>query len=249
MKTAVFTLVVAAVVASFLLLKLPFAEVFSSTGAAQMGAYARGFFPPDFSGEFVARAAHGTVETLAVSAVGTLLAGFLGLLLALPAASRRFFVRQPARLFLNGLRAVPELVWAAIMVLAAGLGPLAGTLALAFHTAGVLGRLFAESIENTPPEPADALRLLGSRPATAFLYGAWPNLAPQFLAYLLYRWENNIRMAAILGFVGAGGLGQMLYVSLSLFQQRQAATLILAMLALVILVDAASAALRRRLSV
>jgi phosphonate transport system permease protein len=133
------------------------------------------------------------------------------------------------------------------MVMAAGLGPFAGTLALALHTAGVIGRLFAETLENTPPEPTQALRLSGARPVPAFLYGTMPNVTPQLVAYTLYRWEINIRMAAILGVVGAGGLGQILYVSLSLFQQQQALTVIIAMLVLVAVVDAASAWLRARL--
>ncbi|MGH8756203.1 MAG: PhnE/PtxC family ABC transporter permease, partial [Burkholderiales bacterium] len=170
-----------------------------------------------------------------------------GLLLALPAAGRLGAVlRAIARFLLNFLRSVPELVWAAIMVLAAGLGPFAGTLALAAHTTGVLGRLFGETLENTPPEPALALLHSGSPRMAAFMYGTFPGIFPQLVAYTLYRWENNIRMATILGFVGAGGLGQMLYFSLSLFQQQQAFTVILAMLFLVTIVDAISAWLRGR---
>jgi phosphonate transport system permease protein len=114
------------------------------------------------------------------------------------------------------------------------------------HTTGVLGRLFAEALENTPPEPAEAIRLQGGNPVLAFCYGTLPNLCPQLLAYSLYRWENNIRMASVLGFVGAGGLGQMLYVSLSLFQEAQASTVILAMLVLVLGVDSLSAWSRQR---
>jgi len=112
----------------------------------------------------------------------------------------------------------------------------------------VIGRLFAESLENTPAEPAGALRLSGSPASLAFLYGTMPNVVPQLVAYALYRWEINIRMAAILGVVGAGGLGQMLYFSLSLFQQQQAMTVIIAMLILVVIVDGASAWLRKRLA-
>lgn len=149
-------------------------------------------------------------------------------------------------MLLNGLRAIPELVWAALTVLAAGLGPNAGTLALALHTAGVLGRLFAEALENAPPEPAAAIRLQGGSQVAAFCFGTLPNLWPQLLAYSLYRWENNIRMASVLGFVGAGGLGQMLYATLSLFQEAQASTVIIAMLVLVLLVDALSDVLRQR---
>lgn len=110
-----------------------------------------------------------------MSAIGTLLAALLGLLFALPAAGRFGVPAQSlARLLLNALRAVPELVWGALMVLAAGLGQNAGTLALALHTGGVLGRLFAEALENTPAQPAEALRLAGSGRLAAFAYGTLP---------------------------------------------------------------------------
>jgi phosphonate transport system permease protein len=131
------------------------------------------------------------------------------------------------------------------MVLAAGLGPFAGSLALALHTGGVLGRLFAETLENAPREPAQALRDTGSGATAAFLYGTLPVVLPQWTSYALYRWEYNIRMAAVLGFVGAGGLGQMLYVSLSVFKTHEAATLIFSMVLIVTVVDVLSAWLRR----
>ncbi|MGB8924242.1 MAG: phosphonate ABC transporter, permease protein PhnE [Pseudomonas sp.] len=236
-----------AVVASFGYLELDLGDLGSSASLKQMGAYAQRFLSPDLSATHMQAIFKGAMETLAMSALGTLLAAVFGILLALPAAGRFGWPLQSAsRLLLNGLRAIPELVWAALMVLAAGLGPNAGTLALALHTTGVLGRLFAEALENTPPEPAEAIRLQGGNPVLAFCYGTLPNLAPQLLAYCLYRWENNIRMASVLGFVGAGGLGQMLYVSLSLFQEAQASTVILAMLILVLGVDSLSAWSRQR---
>ncbi|MGH8753723.1 MAG: phosphonate ABC transporter, permease protein PhnE [Burkholderiales bacterium] len=232
---------------SFHYLSLDLMHFFLPESLAQMKNYIVSFFPPDLSHEYLTRIAQGTMETLAISAIGTGLAAFFGLLLALPAAGRLgLTLRGIARFFLNFLRSVPELVWAAIMVLAAGLGPFAGTLALAAHTTGVLGRLFGETLENTPPEPALALLHSGSPRMAAFVYGTFPGIFPQLVAYTLYRWENNIRMATILGFVGAGGLGQMLYFSLSLFQQKQAFTVILAMLVLVAIVDATSAWLRGR---
>ncbi|MFJ5254898.1 phosphonate ABC transporter, permease protein PhnE [Pseudomonas sp. NPDC088414] len=236
-----------AVIASFGYLELDLGELGSANSLKQMGAYAQRFLSPDLSATHLQAILKGALETLAMSALGTLLAAVFGILLALPAAGRFGWPLQSAsRLLLNGLRAIPELVWAALMVLAAGLGPNAGTLALALHTTGVLGRLFAEALENTPPEPAEAIRLQGGNPVLAFCYGTLPNLAPQLLAYCLYRWENNIRMASVLGFVGAGGLGQMLYVSLSLFQEAQASTVILAMLILVLGVDSLSAWSRQR---
>ena len=106
--------------------------------------------------------------------------------------------------------------------------------------------MFAEALENAPRAPAGALVEAGATPAVAFLYGTLPLVFPQLLAYTLYRWEMNIRMAAILGFVGAGGLGQMLYYELSLFHQAQACTVIIAMLLLTALVDGLSATLRQR---
>jgi phosphonate transport system permease protein len=212
-----------------------------------MFEFARRFFPPDLGMDFLRKIAAGALETLAISAVGTLLAALAGLALALPASGR--FGGAPkalTRFFLNFLRSVPELVWAALMVLAAGLGPFAGTLALALHTTGVLGRLFAEALENAPPAAALALAESGAPAGVAFVYGTLPLITPQLLAYSLYRWEMNIRMATVLGFVGAGGLGQMLYYELSLLHEAQASTVIMAMLVLVVIVDAFSAWARRR---
>lgn len=239
--------IVAAVLASFAYLELDMQAVVGNGGLAQMGEYAGRFLHPDLTAGHLRAVGWGALETLAMSGLGTLLAMVLGLLLALPAAGRFGWPLQgAARLLLNALRAIPELVWAALTVLAAGLGPNAGTLALALHTAGVLGRLFAEALENAPPEPAAAIRLQGGSQVAAFCFGTLPNLWPQLLAYSLYRWENNIRMASVLGFVGAGGLGQMLYTTLSLFQEAQASTVIIAMLVLVLLVDAFSDLLRQR---
>jgi len=237
----------AASIASFIWLEIDLSGLFGADGLRQMGDYAGRFLHPDLSSTHLLAISRGALETLAMSAVGTLLAASLGLLLALPACGRcGRLASAAARLLLNALRAIPELVWAALMVLAAGLGPNAGTLALALHTAGVLGRLFAEALENTPGEPAEAVRLAGGGRIAAFCYGTLPGVWPQLLAYSLYRWENNIRMASVLGFVGAGGLGQMLYLSLSLFQEAQAATVILAMLLLVLGVDALSSWSRQR---
>ncbi|MDH0302780.1 MULTISPECIES: phosphonate ABC transporter, permease protein PhnE [unclassified Pseudomonas] len=239
--------IAAAVAASFAYLELDLHAVVGNGGLGQMAEYAGRFLHPDLSLEHLRAVGWGALETLAMSGLGTLLAMVLGMLLALPAAGRFGWPLQgAARLLLNALRAIPELVWAALTVLAAGLGPNAGTLALALHTAGVLGRLFAEALENAPSEPAAAIRLQGGSQVAAFCFGTLPNLWPQLLAYSLYRWENNIRMASVLGFVGAGGLGQMLYTTLSLFQEAQASTVIIAMLVLVLLVDAFSDALRQR---
>ncbi|HEX5393343.1 MAG TPA: phosphonate ABC transporter, permease protein PhnE [Rhodocyclaceae bacterium] len=243
-----FLLALAAAVASSVhRLELDFSALWTQDGLHQFGDFWLAFIPPDLSREWMAKVALGTMETLAISAVGTGLAAVAGSGLALAAASRQGLLRGTSRFLLNALRSVPELVWATLAVLAAGLGPFAGSLALALHTSGVLGRLFAEAIENAPTAPGDALREAGAGRLTAFLYGTLPEALPQALAYTLYRWEMNIRMAAVLGFVGAGGLGQLLYVELSLFHHAQASTVIIAMLLLSIAVDHASAWLRQRL--
>jgi phosphonate transport system permease protein len=237
------------IVASFAYLSLGLDRLFSAEAGADMLRFLVSFFPPNLTPEYLAKVGKGALETLAISALGTLLAAAGAMFLALPASGRYgLALRNGTRFLLNVLRSVPELVWGALMVLAAGLGPFAGTLALALHTAGVLGRLFAETLENAPPEPAGALVESGATPALAFVYGTLPSILPQLVAYSLYRWEMNIRMAAILGFVGAGGLGQMLYFELSLFRQGEACTVILAMLLLVIVVDAVSALVRRGLA-
>jgi phosphonate transport system permease protein len=256
--------VLALVVASFASLDLHLAQLFSGAALASMGRFLAEFVPPDVSAPFVRSVVVAAWETLAMSALGTLLAAAAGVLLAMPAsrqpagdlagqatgarAWRVHGLRSATRLLLNALRAVPELVWAALLLIAAGLGPFAGTLALAVHTSGVLGRLFAEAIENAPPGPALALRAQGAGTARVFCYATLPQVLPQLMSYSLYRWENNIRAATVLGVVGAGGLGQMLSFHMSLFQMHKTATVLLAMVLLVALVDIASFAWRRWLT-
>ena len=240
------------VVASFWSLDLQWAQFFSVEAARSMARFGGEFFPPDMQPAFVRQVLAATWETLAMSALGTLLAVVFGLLLALPAsrlhAGDAAWTRTPTRLLLNALRAVPELVWAGLLLIAAGLGPFAGTLALAVHTTGVLGRLFAEALENVPAGPGAALRTQGARNAQVFLYATLPQVLPQLTSYTLYRWENNIRAAAVLGVVGAGGLGQLLYFHMGLFHMGKTATILIAMLLLVGLVDALSYGLRRLLT-
>lgn len=244
--------VLALVVASFWSLDLQWRQFFSWEALRSMGRFASEFFPPDLSPAFVRRVALGAWETLAMSVVGTGLAALAGLALALPGS--RLHPGDPAwtrgltRWLLNALRSIPELVWAALLLISAGLGPLAGTLALAMHTTGVLGRLFAEAIENAPAGPGDALRVQGMGNGRVFLYATLPQVLPQLLSYTLYRWENNIRAAAILGVVGAGGLGQLLAFHMGLFQIDKTATVLAAMLLMVAAVDAASHGIRRALT-
>jgi phosphonate transport system permease protein len=245
--------VLALVVASFWSLDLQWAQFLSLDAARSMGRFLGEFFPPDTSPDFLRKVALGTWETLAMSALGTLLAAAAGLAAGPagqpPARCRPARARAPRGWLLNALRAIPELVWAALLLIAAGLGPFAGTLALACTPpacwAGCLPRRWKT------PRPARRLRC--ARRAWAqgrvFLYATLPQVLPQLMSYTLYRWENNIRAAAVLGVVGAGGLGQLLAFHMGLFHMGKTATMLGAMLLLVALVDAlsyASAALDDR---
>ncbi len=240
------------VVASFATLNLQWTQFFSWNALTRMGRFIAELMHPESDMVFVKKVLLATLETLAMSALGTLLAFILGMALALPASKAHTQDlarwRGPSRLLLNALRSTPELVWAALLLIAAGLGPFAGTLALALHTSGVLGRLFAEAIENAAPEPAFALRIRGIGEGRVFLYATLPQVLPQLLSYTLYRWENNIRAAAVLGVVGAGGLGQMLAFHMGLFQMSETSTVLMAMMLLVALVDALSYSIRKVLS-
>lgn len=239
-------------VASFVEVGLDWGRLFSADAARRMGSFLGELAHPALEPAFLGRLLQATLETLAMSAVGTLLAALAGLLLALPAShipgqtAGRW--RLPTRWLLNALRSIPELVWAALLLISAGLGPLAGTLALAVHTTGVLGRLFADALENAPDGPAFALRVQGTPPGRVLLYATLPQALPQLVSYTLYRWENNIRAAAVLGVVGGGGLGQMLSFHMGLFHMRETGTLLLATLVLVAVVDVLSSVIRRLLN-
>ncbi|HSB69398.1 MAG TPA: phosphonate ABC transporter, permease protein PhnE [Candidatus Methylomirabilis sp.] len=236
-------------------------------GRAQMLTYARKLFPPDLSSEFMLKVARWSLETFAISFMGTLLSiviafslvfvasrnlVFSGILFEVdeaggPIRMARIGLYVAARAILNLLRTVPHIVWALIFVFAVGLGPFPGVLALGLHTGGVLGKLFAEVVEDMESQPLEALYATGASRTQIFFYGVLPRVLPQFLAYSLYRWEVNIREAIILGYVGAGGLGQQIQIAISLFLENKLLTLILAIYLMVTLVDYLSASLRRRL--
>jgi phosphonate transport system permease protein len=239
-------------VLSFWSLDLQLSRLFSVDSMQRMGRFLGELLSPNLEWPFLKKLLVASLETLAMSAVGTVIAAFFGLLLALPASKSH--AGDPARwrlvtrLILNALRSIPELVWAALLLISAGLGPFAGTLALALHTTGVLGRLFAESIENAPQGPAHALRVQGVQEGRVFLYATLPTVLPQLMSYSLYRWENNIRAAAVLGVVGGGGLGQMLAFHMGLFQMQETSSILAAMIFLVVLVDSLSYVSRRIMS-
>lgn len=203
--------------------------------------YLAQFSEPDLSFVFVQRVSLLSVETISMAVVSTLLSAILAALLAMSAGGK---LKWLLKLVFNFLRSVPELLFASLLVIAVGLGPSAGILALSLHTTGVLARLYLETLENADRAPANALLLSGASSRQAFWYGDLPIVKTQWIAYTLYRSEMNVRAATILGVVGAGGLGQQLFVSLSLFQYDQAATLIIATIVIVMLAEMVSRLLR-----
>ncbi|MFT3913163.1 MAG: phosphonate ABC transporter, permease protein PhnE [Anaeromyxobacteraceae bacterium] len=227
-------------------LRLPLGELFSLETPRSAWAFVASTWPPDVSPAFLRQLGPAVLETLAVSVVGIAIAVALGLPLALLAA-RRGPSAALARVLLALGRTLPELLWALLVIFAVGLGPFAGALALGLHTAGVLGRLHAEALEEVPQAPVLALRAMGAPALSAEAFAAWPQAFPQLAAYTLYRWEVAIRASAVLGVVGAGGLGQLLHVSLSLFHHHRTATLVLAIVLLVTAVDLFSGWLRARI--
>ena len=235
--------------------------------AAQIWTYIKRLYPPDLSQEFLLKTGYWTIETFAMSFLGTILAVVIALALVFLSSRNLMFTgllfemegRRPwvrafrtglylgAKSTLNLLRTVPHIVWALILVFAVGLGPFPGMLALGIHTGGVLGRLFGEVVENVETQPIEALQATGASRLQILFYGILPQVLPEFVAYTLYRWEVNIREAVILGYVGAGGLGQQIQVAISLFLEHRLLTLLLALYLIVTVVDYLSAYLRNRL--
>jgi phosphonate transport system permease protein len=242
------------------------AQLFSLDSFEQILIYIKKLFPPDFSPVVIQEALKGTVETFAISFMGTLMAVVIALSIVFFASrnliySGLLYEMEPrqgwkraarmlpylaAKSLLNILRTIPEMVWALIFVFLVGLGPFPGVLALGVHTGGVLGKLFGEVLENVDNQPIESLQATGANRLQILFYGIVPQVLPHFISYTLYRWEVNIRVAAVLGLVGAGGLGQRIHIAISLFLENQLLTLIIAIYLLVTLVDYLSAYLRRK---
>lgn len=231
--------------------------------ASDMGLFVAAFWPPAHGEEFLQLLFDATLQTLAIATAGMTLA----LLLAIPAsllASRALslsaaarggrpgwwsqLLRWPVRGLLIFLRSVPEIVWALLFVRAVGLGPTAGVLAIAITYSGMLGKVYAEIFESVDQRPAHALLLAGGGRFTAFLYGILPNAAHEVVSYTVYRWECAIRASVVMGFVGAGGLGQQIDLSMRMFAGDEVASMLLTFLGLVMLADLISRLLRARLA-
>jgi phosphonate transport system permease protein len=216
-------------------------------GLPFMWDFLRRMVPPDLS--VLGNALRGAVETIQIAVIGTALAAVLALPVGFAAARNAAptWLFYGARSLLNAFRAVDTLVYALFFVAAVGLGPFPGVLAVVVYTATVLAKLYSEAIEAIEPGPVEAVRATGATALQVLRWGVWPQLGPQFLSFTLYRFETNIRAAAILGFVGAGGIGFYIQTYLRLLNYPAAATVLLVLIALVMAVDFASSRLRARL--
>lgn len=246
-------------------------QLLAGDSLRQMWAFVADGFPPDLSRDYLLGRSlrngllWAVVETLAISVVGIVLAVVFAVPLALAGTASIAFrgplnanasplrksvgraVYTASRGLLSFLRSVPELVWGFLFVTAVGLGPFAGALALGVHNAGVLGKLYADFLEDTDPLTVEAIDSTGATRFQTILHGMVPQVTATLGSYTLYRWECTIRAASILGFVGAGGIGYYLVVSIQRIRYHKLLTAIIAVFVLVVASDALSSRLRSRL--
>lgn len=218
------------------------------------------FFPPALGADFLWLVARETWRTVAIATAGIVLALVIAVPMALAATrvlsvsalagrmdSLPLALRQVCRWVLIVLRSIPELVWALVFVRVVGLGPTSGVLAIALTYGGMLGKVYAEILESGDTHASATLLRHGAGRLQAFFYGVLPGNAPELTSYTVYRWECAIRSSVVLGFVGAGGLGQQLDNSMKMFNGSEVSTMLLVFIALVALADKVSALLRRSL--
>ena len=219
------------------------------------------FFPPRLDAQFLAMVARETWRTVAIATAGLTLALLLAVPLALLsvrvlslsslAGRMAFFpgvIRQLVRWILMVLRSVPELVWALVFVRVVGLGPTSGVLAIALTYGGMLGKVYGDILESGDSHATHSLMRNGSGRLQSFFYGLLPQNAAELTSYTVYRWECAIRSSAVLGFVGAGGLGQQMDSSMKMFNGAEVATMLIVFMLLVWLADRVSAWLRKGLA-
>ena len=240
--------------------ELDLSVLVDGSNAETMGVFLSGFWPPAHDEAFLQLLGRATLETLAIATAGMALAlivAFPCALLATRALSLSALsrggrpgkwaeaARWPVRGLLILLRSVPEIVWALLFVRAVGLGPTAGVMAIAITYAGMLGKVYAEIFESVDPLPIRALLGAGSSRLQAFAYGVLPQATGEMLSYTVYRWECAVRASVVMGFVGAGGLGQQMDLSMRMFAGGEVASMLLTFLLLVLLADLISQLLRR----
>lgn len=236
--------------------------LFDAQSLAATGQFLASFVPPAHSLEFLQLVAIASWETIAMATAGMALAMLGAIPLTLLVTERLSIsrigsgkvsplaaaLRHGVRALLVLLRSVPELVWALLLVRIVGLGPTAGVIAIALTYCGMLGKVYAEILESSDAAACNALLHNGSGRLQALLYGALPESAAELVSYTIYRWECAIRGSVVMGFVGAGGLGQRMDESMKMMAGNELATMLMVFVLLVAGADAVSAMLRRRLA-
>jgi phosphonate transport system permease protein len=218
---------------------------FLFTDAANMAEYARGFLSPAF-GHWQLYVQE-MVLTVQIAIWGTVLSVVFGIPFALLSSNNiaPVWIVQPVRRLMDATRAINELVFAVLFVVAVGLGPFAGVMALFVHNTGIIAKLFSEAVESIDPRPVEGIRSTGATRLQEIVYGVVPQVAPLWISFSLYRFETNVRSATVLGIVGAGGIGQVLFESIRGFYYAETAAIILIVIATVSIVDIISQQLRK----
>ena len=215
--------------------------------AGNMAEYAAGFFPPDYRDwrDY----AKEMLITLQIALWGTALAVVFGVPFGLLCSSNLTpaWVHQPVRRLMDASRAINEMVFAMLFVVAVGLGPFAGVLAIFVHTTGIFAKLFSEAVEAIDPQPVEGIRATGANALEEIVFGVLPQVMPLWISYTLYRFESNVRSAAVVGIVGAGGIGVVLWDVIRGFQYAQTCAVMIIIVLTVSLIDLASAQIRKRL--
>ena len=213
--------------------------------AGNMAAYSRDFYPPDFRQWRLY--IEETLVTLQIALWGTFLAVLCAVPLGLLCASNLApaWVYQPLRRLMDAARAINEMVFAMLFVVAVGLGPFAGVLALWVHTTGSLAKLFSEAVEAIDPQPVEGIRATGASVLEEIVYGVLPQVIPHWISFTLYRLEANVRSASVVGMVGAGGIGVILWEIIRGFYYAQTCAVMIIVVLTVTLIDVISAKIRR----
>lgn len=216
-------------------------------GGGNMAEYISRYFPPDFTDWRLYL--QDTIETIAMGIWGTILAVIVAVPLSILASENLCpsWLVFPIRRMLDAMRAINEVVFALIFVVAVGLGPFAGVLALFVHTAGALGKLFSEAIEAIDPGPVEGIRAMGASKLQEIVFGVIPQVLPLWTSFTLYRFEANVRSASVLGIVGAGGIGVSLYQSFRSFKYPKVCAILIFLIVSVAIIDTLSSKLRQRL--
>lgn len=215
------------------------------TDAGNMSQYAKGFAHPNF-GEWRYYLAE-TVTTLQIALWGTFLAVVVAVPFGILSARNMapWYITQPVRRLMDLFRAIHEMVFAVLFVVAVGLGPFAGVMALFIHTTGIFAKLFSEAVEAIDPRPVEAIRATGASRLQEVVYGVIPQVLPLWLSFVLYRFESNVRAATVLGLIGAGGIGQVLFEAIRGFYYPQASAMLIVVVVTVTLTDLLSQQLRK----